>query len=953
MRLKRLTLCSMPIAILAVSSSPSDARAAQAETPAQTTEAAPETPVAAPAPAAEQSATPQEAPAAPPQEAPVAPPQAAPTAAAPAAENPDEFVEEIVVIGLQRSMQKAQEVKRESNQIVDTVVAQDIGKLPDVNVAETAVRIPGVQVDRARGETAGQVLVRGLPDVTTTYNGREIFTAETRSVALGDFPSGAISALSVYKSTTADLIEGGIAGLIDVSSHRPFNFEGFALTAASWGTYSTQSGSFDPNGNILLTSRWQTGVGEVGALVNFSYNQRKYLDSARWNTGFIAANGRTMDTGEQFRFPDVVGMFYGEGERERPSVNGSAQWRPMPGLELYVDGLWQGYRDGVSDRLLEMRLWGGGSQYTNLQLRPGSEDQAQSLTVANAARPFMFQGATFRSTDTYQVAAGGSYERGPVRITADVARTDSKFDMSLYSFDQELVTSPTFNVNFDVPRGAGGMEFTLQDFDLNNPANFNYLGFFDRAYAAAGDDWQARTDLDVETGLSFIPKLEAGFRYTTRDAYQENGQRYCANDDGGNDGAPCLLAAGRPLTEMPVELHVFRGGFRGSDEQQARTWVTPTYDSLRENVEQLRAIQGFNPGAPEVKRVFEADEQTVAGYGQAHYDFKLGGVRVDGALGLRAVRTSTSVTTTAGTTTQTGSGSFTDVLPTASARIRLIPGLQLRLSGSQTRTRPSFEQLRPIVLNSPPPCLFDPNPEPSCQITGGGGNPDLEPVKSTNYDASLEYYFFQTSMASLAVFRRDINGFITNLDVTMDDPEFGEDRVRVNIPVNGGEGSIQGFEATVGSFFEFLPGWLSGFGAVGNLTYLDDEQAFPKGFELELGEVGRIPNVSRWSYNLVAMYERNNLYARLAYNYRSRWITSYVQNPDGDGFTGEFVDGVSRLDFSAGYTAWDKVTFTFNANNILGSPYRNFRQFTPEGDTYPRDVRYEETIYSLGVQLRI
>ncbi|WP_375766556.1 TonB-dependent receptor [Archangium gephyra] len=868
-----------------------------------------------------------------------------------AAAGDEEYVEEIVVVGLQRSMQQAQSVKRNSDQIVDTVVAQDIGKLPDVTVSDTAARIPGVQVDRARGEAAGQVLVRGLPDLTTTYNGREIFTAETRSVALADFPSGGIASLGVYKTTTADQIEGGIAGLLDVRSRRPFDFEGFEVSGAFRGTYANQSGLFDPNGNILVTNRWQTGAGEVGALVNFSYTRLNYLDSARWNTGFIGT-GRTT-TGEQFRFPDVVGIFYGAGQRERPSVNGAVQWRPQPGLELYVEGIWQGYRDSVSDRQLEMRLWGADSRYSNLTMRPGSTDQAQSLTVENAARPFMFQGATARQTDTYQLAVGGSYEAGPWRITADLARTDSRFDLSLYSFDQELVTSPTFDVNFDVPRGPGGMEFSLQNFDLTNPANFNYLGFFDRSFVAAGDDWQARTDVDLNTGFSFIPKLEAGLRFTTRDAYQENGQRYCANDDGGNPGAPCLLAAGTPLSQMPVDLHVFRGGFRGSDIQQTRTWVVPTYESIRRNVEQLRTIQGFNPGAPERLRVFEANEQTFGGYAQARYEFKVGSVPVDGVVGLRAVRTDTTVTTT-----EKANGSYTDLLPTASARVRLLPDLQLRLSATQTRTRPSFEQLRPILLNSPPPCLSEPNPPPSCQITGGGGNPDLKPIRSNNYDASLEYYFLQTGMASLAVFRRDFKGFITNLDVTQDSPVYGEDRIRVNIPVNGGEGSIQGFEASLGTFFDFLPGWLSGFGAYGNLTYLDDQQAFPKGFELELGETGRIPNVSNWSYNLVAMYERDKFAARLAYNYRSRWITSYVQNPEGDGFTGEYVDGVSRLDFSASYSPWnlkpwDKVTFTFDASNILGNPFRNFRQFTPEGDTYPRDVRYEESIYSLGVRVSI
>ncbi|HLM47690.1 MAG TPA: TonB-dependent receptor, partial [Myxococcaceae bacterium] len=168
-----------------------------------------------------------------------------------------------------------------------------------------------------------------------------------------------------------------------------------------------------------------------------------------------------------------------------------------------------------------------------------------------------------------------------------------------------------------------------------------------------------------------------------------------------------------------------------------------------------------------------------------------------------------------------------------------------------------------------------------------------------------------------------------------------------------GEGSIQGFEASLGSFFDFLPGWMSGFGVYGNVTHLADQQAFPTGFQLELGETGRIPNVSPWSYNLVAMYEREKISARLAYNYRSRWITSYVQNPTGDGFTGEYVDGVSRLDFSGSYSPWENISFTFDASNILGNPFRNFRQFTPEGDTYPRDVRYEETVLALGIRARL
>ena len=138
---------------------------------------------------------------------------------------------EIVVTGLRRSVQGAQALKRDSDQILDAVVAEDIGKLPDNNAAEALARITGVQVSRSQDEANG-VSVRGLPDVTTTFNGRELYTAEGRQVAFQDFPAASLAGIEVYKSTTADLVEGGIAGLVNVRSRRPFDFDGFEIAGS-------------------------------------------------------------------------------------------------------------------------------------------------------------------------------------------------------------------------------------------------------------------------------------------------------------------------------------------------------------------------------------------------------------------------------------------------------------------------------------------------------------------------------------------------------------------------------------------------------------------------------------------------------------------------------------------------------------------------------------------------
>ncbi|MDB5722460.1 MAG: TonB-dependent receptor, partial [Alphaproteobacteria bacterium] len=367
MRVKTITLCSSSLAILAFASSPALAQTTSTEaTPqAQTNPAQPSSETATPIDSTDAGGG---------------------------------GGEDIVVTGLRQSLQSSQALKRNSAQIVDAIVAEDIGKLPDVAISDTAARIPGVQVERSGGE-AGRVLVRGLPDVETTYNGREIFTAETRRVALQDFPSGSIGAIEVFKTSTADLIEPGIAGLVNVRSHRPFDFKGLEIAGSIWGQYERQSGKKDPNGNLLISDRWNVGGGEIGALIDFSFTRLTYLDSTRSNTDFVAGgpNGG--------RYPDIMRIDYGTAERSRPSINGALQWRPMPGLEFYAEGLWQGFRNKISDREMTVPLWGG-AQYNNIVFYPNS-NLIQSGTIVNPFRPDGFQGGTYNKTNTYQFAVGG------------------------------------------------------------------------------------------------------------------------------------------------------------------------------------------------------------------------------------------------------------------------------------------------------------------------------------------------------------------------------------------------------------------------------------------------------------------------------------------------------------------------------------------------------------------
>jgi TonB-dependent receptor len=872
---------------------------------------------------------------------------------APLAQDAQPSANEIVVTGLRSSLRSAQTIKRNALQIVDTVVAQDIGKLPDVTVSDTAARIVGVQVERGGGE-ASRVLVRGLPDFTTTYNGREIFTAESRAVALQDFPAGAIAALEVFKATTADLVEGGLAGEVNVRSRKPFDFKGFEVAGSLWGQYKKRSNKADPNGNLLVTDRWDTGAGEIGALVNVSFTRLRYQDPVRSNTDFIA-NQPIGTGGATVLFPDIQRIGYGEGDRKRPSVNGALQWRPAEGVELYAEGLWQGFRSKVSDRELSVPLYGA-SSYQDIVLRPGT-NVAQSLTAIGPNRPELLQGATANHTDTYQFALGGTYEAGPLKISADFARTISKFRSSIYSFDMAYAAPQTVTAGFDEDGGGGGPRLVLAaGADPLAAESYIYRGLFDRHVAAKGKDKQGRLDITYETGSALLTQVDFGVRYVDRDASFEDGSRYRSREGD-------RLA----LNALPVSYAVFRSGFPSDDASTVRRWLSPTYGSLRSGIDELRALSGFAPGNPPADPLvtFSANEKSYAGYGQVRYAAGPDdGVHLDGVVGMRWVKTKFSI---AGTQSVgglqgpvEGAKDYTDWLPNLSARVHFTDQLQLRLSATRTRTRPNFSQYNPGQAVDPPVTCGVQNTT-TCVRNATGGNPDLAPLKSRNYDASLEYYFAGSGSASVAVFRRDLKGFIQTYEQFVTDPQFG--LVRVTRPYNSGKGRINGAEAQVTGFFDFaaLPDWARGFGLQANVTYLDAKTGTPAVLGGSLTKAPII-DVSKWTYNLNGIYEREGLSVRLTYNVRGAFPSLLRQDagyPDlsapGNRVYSERTKALSRLDFSASYDLLESLTLTFDAANILAKPLKVIEstQFaTGQTVTLPRLIRFEESIYSTGIRFR-
>ena len=874
---------------------------------------------------------------------------------------------EIVVTGLRRSLESAAAIKRNSDGIVDAIVAEDIGKLPDTFASSALARVTGVTVTRGGGESAG-VTVRGLPDISTTYNGREIFTAEGRFVQIQDFPAGTVAALEVFKSSPANLIEGGIGGQVNVRGRRPFDFRGFELSGSLNGVNWEQSGELTWNGNLLVSNRWDTGIGEMGFLVNASYVGINFLDSTREQALVIGTTNPDQGVTPGVRFPDAQALFYGGGDRFRPSINAAFQWRPTPELEIYVDGLFQGFRSEDENRFLFVPIFGG-LQLSNLVTRPGSPNQAESFTVANAVRPDGFYGSFHGNTDTYQAGGGAVWQRDGLTVSGDVAYTDSTFDYTLLNLDFAFASSPVRNVNFDAGKD-GGASFDFVNFDLTDPANFISRGFYQEQLVVSGKDIQARADVSYDMDWSFLKRIQFGVRFNDRDATRDFGNRYMPNE-----------GARIPLSQLPVSLNLTNPGFDFDRAFPVRTFVAVPSTSIRENVAELRTFFGLPEGLPPFNPTenFTANERAYAAYGQLKYGFDIGDMVIDGLVGLRAIRTETEIggfrriiSPTFQETFEevTRENGYWDYLPNVSTRIAVSPELQFRLAYTQTRTRPGFFALRSSTTierfneNQSPIELPDGTTTRDFRFASGG-NPDLRPLTSDNYDATVEWYFSRSGSLTGSLFRRDANGFIFNDVQTVPDPVFNF--LRINRPVNSGNTRVQGAELSFTSFLdlESVPEWARGFGIQANGTYIDSEGDLSPFFNQLLNNE-RVPfnGVSKWAYNLVALYEKPFFSARLAYNYRSKFVVFYSTEPfdvgpslSGSGAIEPRVRGITergrgQLDMSMTVTPAPNVTVAFDVVNVLGNPLQRFREFNDDGDQFERQTIYLERTYSLGVRFR-
>ncbi len=837
--------------------------------------------------------------------------------------------DEIVVTGIRASLQSAQAIKRNATQIVDSIVAEDIGKLPDINVAEALQRITGVQISRNLGEGSG-IAIRGLTQVRTELDGRSIFTSGSRDISLEDVPSELLAAADVYKSPSANQIEGGIGGLVNLRLRKPLDFKGFELAGQVRGTYYDMADKTKPQVSGLISDRWDTGAGEFGVLVSGSYQKTAFRSdndsvepyNLRTDLYDLNGNGRLGDAADGVLAPGGGGFASDQGTRTRYGANAAIQWRPTPLLELYVDGL---YNKFVSKDDVDLFYSFGNSASATDMPRGGAftvydgTNIVKTATYANVntiAGPYIGD----RTSRTWQIAGGAKYDLGTARISVDVAHTDATNDTKFLQL-RTRTRAPTLfqDTSLKFP------SLVISGVDVTNPASYTLESAAQYYSASDGKETAARLDADFDIDSAFLTKFRVGIRYADRKT--TDGSIYVYTD-----------LTGQPKSALPgafggtVDTDLFGPAGNGNVNVPVVFASPPT--SLVRDFDQIRSAFGLPLGPPPLSPLstYELSERTETGYVMSDYAFTLGSVRVSGNGGVRVIRTNTS---TAGVQQQPNGSltpisqgaSYISVLPSFNIKADLTDKLVLRGAAAKGLARPSFGNLSPSLFLD---YLFR---------TGSAGNPNLGPLKSDQFDLSAEYYLDRSSLIYVAGFLKNVQGFLAN---SVAPEQINGQTFQISRPQNGADGKIRGVEVGWNQFLTFLPGPLDGLGFQANYTYVYSKAPGPLA-----GQSVPLEGLSKNSYNLTGLYEKGPVSLRLAYNWRS----AFVQTTAGPG-TGSnpiYSKGGGFLDASASFDVTPKVSvFTYGAN-LLRTP-----DVTYFGDeNRPRGYSLTDRRITVGVRAKL
>lgn len=877
----------------------------------------------------------------------------------------DNAVDEVVVSAIRQTMQNSIAVKRDTTAIVDALSANEIGDLPGQSIGEAIMTITGATADRGNyGPT--EVSLRGLGSFlsATTFNGREASNGSgDRAVNFGQFPSELFNGIKIYKSQQADLIEGGVAGTIEMETKKPLDYGKRLAQVELKGNYNpyqkriTGSDPWGWRGTASYVDQYELGkLGEVGVSLGVQRNQvddpaESYVASNTWlacNANVNATGNCTEVTRAQaaagtpfYLAPNSITFRQLTAKEKRDAIFGALQWQPNDRWDVNLDVEY-------SKRNYEEDRHDLGFAETRYALRNVQYDDQHRLLYATGSSTLQSVSTLFQRQEEY-IGGGGDFEfRATDRLTlnADISysqttRTDLTRSTRLRTDPLDIYGARTAINNQRIPFTYDARSGFAPILTVDSRFNLNDWSLYsddarltreeeqkkDRIFATRFD---AHYDLD-----GFISRIDAGARYSRR--------RYTTYDD------LVTIDQASLAVDRAVNL-ACRTNFPQSDylgdapTHSVRSWAT--FDTLC----QFRNYLGAEDpgGSGDTRSVANADvaETVWSGYVMASYKGEAAGMPVRGNFGVRVVDTSVVskglraeldvVNNSDGSIRLVETGAFDEtrikassfrVLPSVNANFDLTPKTVGRIALYRAMSRPAPSSLaagRTITLQ-------DGTDFTSIQDAIGeivaSGSPRLKPIMSWNADVALEYYANRdTILATTLYYKQFTGGFIP---VTIDE-DFVIDGQTVSVPVTQTQNSddkshVYGAEFTLSNKFSWLPKPLDGFG--GKLSYNYAVTNF-KNHDIRLGDVidpdtgtitdGMIPAAGLNGYSKHVLsaqlyYEHGPLSVQGIYRYRSRYYQDFV----GGNAQLRYISGGDAFDFNVQYKLNKKVDIRLQGLNLF------------------------------------
>jgi TonB-dependent receptor len=861
-----------------------------------------------------------------------------------------ESIEEVVVTGFRASLDKALDAKQEQVGAIDMIVAEDIADFPDLNLAESLQRVPGVVIARDAGE-GRQISVRGLgPQFTRVrINGIEAMSANGSTDASGGtnrgrnfdfntFASELFNAIIVRKTASAEVEEGSLGATVDLRTGRPFDYDGFTIAGGAQLGYNDLTEDTDPRATFLVSNTFADG--KFGALLSVAYTDRKQSDdgasTVRWQNsgnagGSFAAINPALYTGPittaqlnaAFR-PRIPRVDKYEHEQQRLGVTASLQFAPSDATTLSLDALYAKFDAERTEIFLEVPVFStnGASGINDVDLLDGEIDANNSLVygvfndvdIRSEARldelSTEFTQVTFdlehRFNDAFKlrglVGFAEANHENPVQTTLlwDAANVDG------FSYD--------FRENSRLPL------LTYGTTDVTDPAIWTLSQVRLRPQATINSFQNA--SIDLEWSASDAWTIKAGPQWKNY-VFKSTELRRAG------EGAPAFAVS--VPTSSYARLINFGNGLDLPAGSQT-TWVSPNMNAAVDALSLDDATLYPVSIAPVRGNNNDVEETDTGAYVQADFKYELGSHTLRGNVGVRYVNTDQTTTgwaTVGGVPVLTTvERDYSDVLPSLNLVYDFTDSLLMRVGASKVMTRPNLGSI---------------TPGSTVTVSGNNrtvnqGNPLLDPFRAKAYDVGVEWYFAPESLVSLAVFYKDVESFVQTLRdqrVFTGNPYGLPDSLATQacgvtpgcdasqiwdftVPINTPGGDLTGFEVSYQQPFTFLPGVWSNFGTILNYTFVESEITYltvpgPPAAPVLTAVTDDLTGLSKDAFNATLYFDNKTFSARVSAAYRSDYLTTV---PGRNGNDVEGTASTMNIDFSTTYNINDNFAVSLEALNL-------------------------------------